>query len=101
MVLLTSYSNHADQLGPLQDVLRRIAEDDQTEAPGLGGQAGAARAGRHRLTDRLTAEDQAAIPERYKAGATIKQLAGQFGLSESSVKRLLRSAGAGKHVRRA
>jgi hypothetical protein len=49
-----------------------------------------------RLTDRISEAQIFAIVHAYLSGATAAQLAAAYGLSLSSLKRILRSAGATK-----
>lgn len=44
-------------------------------------------------SERLSEADRQAIIERFRAGSTREQLANEYGVSLSTVKRLLRKAG--------
>jgi DNA-directed RNA polymerase specialized sigma24 family protein len=48
------------------------------------------------VAHRLAADDLQAVVDSYRAGATARELAGRFSISESSVKRLVRRAGCRK-----
>ena len=47
----------------------------------------------HKLAHRLTAEDEGALRDAYRAGASLAELQQQFGLGRGSVQRLLREGG--------
>jgi DNA invertase Pin-like site-specific DNA recombinase len=46
------------------------------------------------VSDKVTDEDVRRLLERYRSGVTARKLVEEFGISESSVKRLLRKHGA-------
>lgn len=71
----------------LDDTRLRVAEavSSRPEPPGLW-----------KLADRLTEDDERALVASYLGGATQKALAEQYGMSRSSLKRLLNKHGARK-----
>ena len=82
------YSNRQDLLGPMLDVLRRIGEADQTDEP---GGVVSREGGPPRPSDRLSEADVREIAERFRAGVAKHRLAAEYGMSLSTMKRLLRS----------
>lgn len=100
--LLSRYSNHEAELGTLFELLERLRTGDQTAAPGLP--AATLRPtpdpSRRKVVDRLPEGTIAAMVKRFRAGATIQALANEYGISESSIKRLLRKYGVHRHRQR-
>ena len=97
MELLRRYSNREDLLKPLVSVLERINEDlpaSQEEAQLVSADGPTSRA--WHVSDRLLPTDVKTLGASYLAGSTIRVLAEQYGISTSSVKRLLREQGARK-----
>ncbi len=84
MEVMRRYSNRPDLLGPVLDVLRRIEAGDQADEP---GGVESREAGSLRPSDRLSEADVSEIVERFRAGV---KLAGEYRMSLSTVKRLLR-----------
>jgi hypothetical protein len=82
----------------LEDVLRRIIENDQTDLPGIGAEA--ARTRWWNVTDRLSATDIEELVERRRSGVKLAHLAREYGISISSVQRLLRQRGVRRHPAR-
>jgi hypothetical protein len=86
--LLVRYSNHEDALSRVVGVLRRIEDYDQDDEPGV------------RLPEppllrglaRLGPDDVGQLVARFQAGTAKHVLAHRYGVSLSTVKRLLRSA---------
>jgi hypothetical protein len=70
------------------DVLRRIEAGDQAEEPGVcsTGRGG----GLASVSDRLSGAEVHEITTRFKSGVAKHKLAAEYGISMSSVKRLLR-----------
>ena len=69
------------------DVLRRIERGDQADEPGgVESREGCSL----RLSDRLSEQDVAKIVRRFRAGVAKNKLAAEYGISLSSVKRVLR-----------
>ncbi len=81
------YSNRADLLGPMLDVLRRVEDGDRTDEPGgvKSREGGSLRPG-----DRLSEAVVQEIVERFRAGEPKHRLAAEYGVSMSTMKRLLR-----------
>ena len=84
------YSNRPDLLGPMLEVLRRIEEVDKTEEP---GGVESREAGSMRPSDRLSEVDVREIIARFRAGEPKHKLAAAYGMSLSTMKRLLRTRG--------
>jgi hypothetical protein len=89
---MAHYSNRTDLLAPLVDVLQRIEEKDRTEEPGVQSTARSTPA-RPLVRDRLTEDDMDRIVSRFRAGTAKHVLADEYGISLSSVKRLIRKHG--------
>jgi hypothetical protein len=81
------YSNRPDLLRPLLDVLRRIKADDKEDEP---GGVESREAGSLRPSDRLREEGVREIVEQFRAGTPKHRLAVEYGMSLSTMKRLLR-----------
>lgn len=90
--LLRRYSNRQDLLEPLVDVLRRIRENDQTDEPGLDGPYRTAEPPKS-FAEQLTTEGIENLVAAYRAGMTGAELATKYGVSLSTVRRLLRKHG--------
>ena len=86
--VLRRYSNRPDLLGPLLEVLRRIGARDTEDEPGVcsTGHGGGSAPVRSRLSD----ADVHEIVDRFRAGTSKHRLAGEYGMSLSTMKRLLR-----------
>jgi len=83
------YSNRTDLQEQLSQALRRLNEKQAHEAP--ASMVAAGQASRvWRVRDRLTDDNVCELIERYRAGATARVLAGEFKISHSSVKLVLR-----------
>lgn len=97
MELLRRYSNRSDLLKHLVSVLERISEETPAsdEAPQLASADGP-RPQAWRVSDRLSSADIKILVTSYLAGGTIRDLAEQYGISTTSVKRVLRASGARK-----
>ncbi|MEV5413506.1 helix-turn-helix domain-containing protein [Thermopolyspora sp. NPDC052614] len=90
--LLSAYSNRHDQIEGMEDVLCRIAANDQS---GLPGQLPPGQPSRSRsVADRLSPADIESLVTRYRSGVKLKRLADDYGISISTVKRVLRKHGA-------
>jgi hypothetical protein len=85
--VMSRYSNRPDLLGPLLDLLRRIAEGDREDEP---GGVESREGGSLRPSDRLSEADVCEIMARFGAGTAKHKLAAEYGISLSTVKRLLR-----------
>lgn len=95
--LLRRYSNRDDLLKPLVSVLERISEespasDEEAQPASADGSSPQA----WRVSDRLSSADIKILVRSYLAGSTIRELAQQYGISTTSVKRVLREHGARK-----
>jgi Mor family transcriptional regulator len=87
--VLRRYSNRPDLLGPMIDVLRRIEENDQANEPGVHSTAGGGA--RVRVRERLTEAEFGEMLASFRAGTPKHELAKRYGISLSSVKRVLRT----------
>lgn len=83
--LLVRYSSRPDQLRLLLNVLRRIEQGDQADEPSVRPAEPRPRG----LTS-LTDEDVRQLMASSRAGTTRRKLVERYGISESSVNRLLR-----------
>lgn len=94
--LVGAYSNRSD----LREQLRKAAvilseevrRDGGTDSSADGGEVCSATRSRS-LRDRFSPEALQSVIDLYKSGTTAKQVAENFGVSERSVKRLLRQHG--------
>jgi DNA-directed RNA polymerase specialized sigma24 family protein len=92
--LVRRYSNHADLQERLSQAARKITPTtDQDQEPpddtSVSGRDGRA----WKVSDRLSDELVEAIIERFLAGEAKHALATRYGVSLSSIKRLLRQKG--------
>jgi DNA invertase Pin-like site-specific DNA recombinase len=85
--VMSRYSNRPDLLGPMLDVLRRIGAGDRGDEP---GRVVLREGGSLRTSDRLSDADVSEIVERFRAGEPKHRLAVAYGMSLSTMKRLLR-----------
>lgn len=87
--VLRRYSNRDDLLKPLVSVLERIEAGDCEDVPGVQANGSTEP---WRVTDRLTEAERTTLVAEARAGTTTRnELAVRYGISLSSVKRLLRS----------
>ncbi len=85
--VIRRYSNRPDLLGPRLEVLRRIEAGDRGDEPGGVASRGG---GSLRPSDRLSEVDVREIIARFRAGEPKRLLAEEYGMSLSTMKRLLR-----------
>jgi hypothetical protein len=86
------YSNRPELLEQLRKVAVILSGDRGDGAAGDGWEARDGFPGAlSRLRDRFSLRDFHAMIELYGSGATVQQVAKRFGVSESSIKRLLPS----------
>lgn len=91
--LTRRYSNHPDLLNPLVRVLAKIRSDAEDGGqPDLGAVHGK-QPDIWRIADRLTDQDVATLLDAYRAGTPTRVLAARYGISPTSIKRLLREHG--------
>jgi hypothetical protein len=95
--LLSRYSNREDLLKPLVNVLERVnsepePEEQQDQLPSADGPTPAT----WRVSERLSPADVKTLVKSFLTGDTIRVLAERYGISTTSVKRLLREHGARK-----
>jgi diketogulonate reductase-like aldo/keto reductase len=79
----------------MNDVLDKIKADDQTIMPGVSTTGGLDSVG----VSRLCGAAQAALVESFCQGVKILDLACEYGISESCVKRTLHRSGVGRRQR--
>jgi hypothetical protein len=91
--VLRRYSNRLDLLNPMLEVLRRIREGDQRDEPGV--QSSGSGTGSAPVRDRLSEKDLSEIVDRFRAGIPKHKLATEYGMSQSTMKRLLRQRRSG------
>jgi DNA-directed RNA polymerase specialized sigma24 family protein len=99
--LLMSYSKRVDLTSSLFTAVDRVRDANQAEPAGaLSVRSEQAPRG-WRVTDRVTEEGLSELVSAFRHGATIRELAERYGISESSVKRRLRAQGVGRAARHA
>lgn len=88
--VLRRYSNSPNLLKRVQDVLRRIDENDQTDEPGVHstGRGG----GLVPVRERLSEAELAGLVTSFRSRTPKHELAARYGISLSSVKRVQRKA---------
>jgi hypothetical protein len=84
--LLVRYSNHEDELKPVVKLLRRIEDHDQDDEPGVRLPESPPLRG----LARLGSDDVRQLVASFRAGTAKHILAYHYGISLSTVKRLLR-----------
>lgn len=94
MEVLRRYLNQENALKSVQSVLVRIAENDQTDEPGVVS-TGAPSTSPKRLTQEQIAE----LVELFRQGMLIRELAVRFGVTEGCVKQKLHLRGVGRDDR--
>jgi hypothetical protein len=91
--LLIAYSKRWDLVSELVNAVgslrARDAREPETARSVRSGQAPRV----WRVSDRLSEPDLCSLVSGYRAGTTARELAQQFNISKSSVKRLLRDRG--------
>ena len=85
MEVLRRYSNRPELVKPIQDVLRRIDERDQTDAPGVASASDALRPMRRQLST----EEREVVIEKSRAGVASRVLAEQYGVTASCIRTIL------------
>jgi DNA-directed RNA polymerase specialized sigma24 family protein len=94
--LVRAYSNRGDLSDDLSQAVSRLRSalaKPSSERPSVRS----VNPPRIRLlTDRLADEDASKLVRHYEGGSTIRELANQFSISTTSVKKLLRHGGAAK-----
>jgi hypothetical protein len=92
--LVLAYSNHADLLSPLSDVLERISAGDATAYPGVvGNPQRAAAASPAPQTHTLTDDQLGAIFAGYRQGVGPRELSRRYGVTERAIKYVLKKHG--------
>lgn len=96
MDLIGSYSNRQDLADALVSAVQQLrrAQGRGTEAP--SSVRSTRSASQWRVGDRLSEADTERLVAAFVAGTSKRKLAERYGISESSVKRLIRQHGASK-----
>jgi hypothetical protein len=92
--LVGPYSNRQDLADQLRRVLDRLgrAHQEPVEDPERSIQTTAKAAVPHRVVDRLGEESVRRMIEERQTGAELRELAERYGVSLSSVKRILKAS---------
>jgi DNA-directed RNA polymerase specialized sigma24 family protein len=87
--VLRRYSNRRDLVKSVQEVLRRIEEGDQADDPGVESTG---RGGRDvtPVRERLGEDKFRELVECRRSGMLLQEIATRYGISLSSVKRVVR-----------
>lgn len=86
-----SYSNRQDLADALVSALTQLRKaQEQSSQPARSVRSGPVSARPRRVVDRLTGAELEGLIAAGTEGASKRQLAGRYGISESSVKRLIR-----------
>lgn len=88
--LARTYSNRSDLAKSLARTLAQLRAAVETDPPASPKRATAPAKPSHKLSDRLDAQAVANLVAAFRSGTSKRALAEEFGISESSVKRLLR-----------
>jgi DNA-directed RNA polymerase specialized sigma24 family protein len=92
--VIRAYSKRPDVLEDLDRAVRQLDKALAEPAPERASVRSSGRVGHvQAIADRLSAEQVAAIIQRFRAGTAKHVLADEYGISLSSVKRLLRRHG--------
>lgn len=94
--LLTRYSNNSTLLDDLRHARQAAVSVDLDDEPELGGDRRAVSQAGWRVADRLPENGFRELVNCYRSGMTARELAEKLSISHSSVKRILRMAGARK-----
>lgn len=94
--LLKRYSNNSALRDDLRYTRQAVMSPDEDDEPDLGGSRRARSTRRWAVADRLASDGLREVVECYRTGMTARELAEKFAISASSVKRILRWAGARK-----
>ena len=89
MELLTAYSHTPERLDDLRKAVE-IVRRQEADEPDAERNEDASRPRQWSMADRLSPEEVQTIINRYRTGTIAKDLAATFGISLSSVRRLLR-----------
>ena len=97
MDLLVAYSKRPDLLHDLNEAVGQLGRTQTDKGSSHTSVRSVPRSTKRPqpLQDRLSADDQRAILERFEAGVLQRQLAREYGISVRSVGRLLRKRRAG------
>ena len=91
------YLNRQDLAESLVSAVRRLRQAQaQTDEPAHSVQSAPLSTRRWRMVDRLGEADQEQLVVAFTAGTSKRKLAERYGISESSVKRLIRQHGVSK-----
>ncbi|MCD0443659.1 hypothetical protein LO763_08480 [Glycomyces sp. A-F 0318] len=101
MEVLKDYSDTFALVKALRSDLANHAKPDMKSQERSAGRKSSGRTAPRPLRKRLAPGDRQRLIEQYLAGALQKELAAQYDLGLSSVKTILREAGARKYAARA
>lgn len=90
MDLLTAYSKRSGLYEELDRALHRVMVVPAERASSVASVNSGSPAGMWRIADRFAAEDVGKIMESYRGGATAKELAREYKVGLTSIKRLIR-----------
>jgi Helix-turn-helix domain of resolvase len=90
------YSNRPDLLEQLRKVAALLSDGGQDDGAGAKVTTECVIRSR-RLRDRFSLDDLQVMIDLYRSGSTARQVAEKFGISLSSVKRLLHQHGVRRH----
>ena len=93
MDLLIAYSKRLDLLSSLVSAVGQLRAADAYESERGRSVCSEQSASVWRVSDRLSETDLCSLVSSYRAGTTARELAEQFNISKSSIKRLLRERG--------
>ena len=89
--LVRAYSNHLNLANELVKTLQQLRQAQERGDDGAVSVRSNGRSDRlWRVNDRLSGDDVRMLVRSFAQGTTKRELAGRYGISESSVKRLLR-----------
>jgi hypothetical protein len=91
--LLIAYSKHLDLVSELVNAVERLRASDPRELETVRSVRSEQTPRVWRVRDRLNEADMHNLVSGYRTGTTARELAEQFNISKSSIKRLLRERG--------
>lgn len=97
MDLLVAYSKQMDRVSELVSAVERLRVGDAGEPVWVSVRSAEGPRVQQRVMDRLGEDGLCRLASEFRAGATKRELAERYAMSESTVKRILRKRG----VRRA
>jgi hypothetical protein len=91
--LLIAYSKQVDRVSELVSATERLRVGDAGEPARVSVRSDQGSRVQQRVTDRLGEAELCRLTSEFRAGATKRELAEQYAMSESTVKRILRKRG--------